>query len=435
MKIFKAPFLLLLLVAACSENSPETEPVVFEQTDAITALAFDQVSVVVTGYNPTVHRFLVNGQSVETMLSGGSEISFIVPFKAGSGRIEIIDGDKTIQGPEFIYVPTYVPFYSMDAADGSTLAETPDKKLVSYDPLNNKIQQLEYKSIDGVGYETSLTMSETKTSVTVPNAALATYKVDQVLGMCVTPTNQVYLAQVYRDSPGSFNVFTPILTGQLSGNALTTVFEDANDRYREVLDIEVSANGNLFTIEKGKFSIRENTLSAVSIFAGSTSAGHQDGAGTQARFTEPNALTMDSNGNLYVADGNCIRKVTPAGVVTTIAGSPEEGNVTGPALQARFKKIMGLCITPSGTLYIADVGNDVIKTLKDGVVNTLHNTQAGTEGSTIPMFVNSLGIIFHQRGGVGLGGGLKAYVPENLLTEEFVKEVKGVQGVFNIRIE
>ena len=53
-------------------------------------------------------------------------------------------------------------------------------------------------------------------------------------------------------------------------------------------------------------------------------------------------MTVDNNGNLYVADGNSVRKVTPTGVVTIIAGSTEEGNKDGEAGQARFKKIAGI---------------------------------------------------------------------------------------------
>ncbi|MDB5948143.1 MAG: hypothetical protein JWQ33_3169 [Ramlibacter sp.] len=83
------------------------------------------------------------------------------------------------------------------------------------------------------------------------------------------------------------------------------------------------------------------------------SPGAIDGAGNQARFVDPTSPAFDAAGNLYVADGNTVRKITPEGVVTTIAGQVQaRGNTTG-ALPASFGGITGLAVAPDGLIYVA----------------------------------------------------------------------------------
>ena len=102
--------------------------------------------------------------------------------------------------------------------------------------------------------------------------------------------------------------------------------------------------------------------------------GFQDGQGAAARFNTPSGLALDALGNLYVADtGNhAIRKVTPAGVVTTLAGTGRPGYGDGPGAQAQFDGPMGLAIDAAGRVIVADAYNDRIRAIApDGTVTTL----------------------------------------------------------------
>jgi hypothetical protein len=123
-------------------------------------------------------------------------------------------------------------------------------------------------------------------------------------------------------------------------------------------------------------------------FAGSSAQNSFDGLGTQAAFNYPSAIAIDSNGNMYVADtqGNRIRKITPDGQVSTLAGGggPDAngaGFQDGLGTAAAFKAPEGIAIGSSGTILVADTGNHAIRSVtSQGYVVTLAGN--GTPGST-----------------------------------------------------
>lgn len=121
----------------------------------------------------------------------------------------------------------------------------------------------------------------------------------------------------------------------------------------------------------------------VSTFAGGNTAGHADGTGTAASFNNPGDLAVDSKGNIYVADNtNClIRKITPDGVVTTFAGSGTPGTADGTGTAASFKYPSGICVGKDDNIYVGDTQNQLIRKITQaGVVTTLAGN--GTFGDT-----------------------------------------------------
>src|SRR5262245_19589497 len=135
--------------------------------------------------------------------------------------------------------------------------------------------------------------------------------------------------------------------------------------------------------------------------AGVSSIGSADGTGSAARFFLPLGVTVDSAGNVYVADTNnaTIRKITPAGVATTLAGRPTfNGNVNGTGSDALFSSPDGIVVDGSGNLYVTDSRNHAIRRITPaGVVSTFAGSPFGASGSidgtgTAARFTQPLGI-------------------------------------------
>lgn len=136
----------------------------------------------------------------------------------------------------------------------------------------------------------------------------------------------------------------------------------------------IDAAGNIFVADLGNNLIRKIThAGVVSTFAGNGSSGASDGTGTAATFSGPAGIVMDADGNFYVTDSNnnLIRKITPAGVVTTVAGNRTGSYANGIGTAAFFNKPTGIAIDAVGNLYVAEAANNAIRKIaKDYTVTT-----------------------------------------------------------------
>ena len=144
-----------------------------------------------------------------------------------------------------------------------------------------------------------------------------------------------------------------------------------------------SYGGVLYVSDSINSTVRKVTLvGAVSTLAGQPlPSGTADGTGGAARFAGNHPIAADAGGNIYVADGtnHTIRKVTPAGQVTTIAGAPGQlGLVDGSGSAARFSRPTGLAVDSAGNIIVADNGNHAVRKITPtGVVTTLAGGLAG----------------------------------------------------------
>jgi streptogramin lyase len=165
-----------------------------------------------------------------------------------------------------------------------------------------------------------------------------------------------------------------------AGSAGVTGFVDGNGaaaRFNYPTGVVIAPGGNLFVADTTNNTIRKITPTGdVTTFAGVENVtGFDDGLGAAALFDHPGGLTVDGAGNLYVADtGNStIRRISPDGLVTTVAGLPTiAGLEDGTGTNALFNHPQAVTLDGSGNLYVADTGNASIRKIDaTGIVSTL----------------------------------------------------------------
>lgn len=148
-------------------------------------------------------------------------------------------------------------------------------------------------------------------------------------------------------------------------------------RFSAPIGIAQNSSGVFFVADSTNHIIRKITADGtVSTLAGTAgSSGASDGAGASARFNNPTGIAIDANNNILVSDttNNLIRKISPSGIVTTLAGvTAVAGTQDGAGNIALFNQPSGLAIGNNGILYVADTGNSTIRAITgSGAVSTL----------------------------------------------------------------
>jgi sugar lactone lactonase YvrE len=206
-------------------------------------------------------------------------------------------------------------------------------------------------------------------------------------GVAVDKNGTVYVADFYNHLIRAISPKGDVFT--LSGNP--EVDEEGNPlggyedgpadtaRFDGPASISIGANGVLYVADYYNNRIRRvEKDGSVTTVAGTGNVGSADGPGAEASFYTPNGIEF-ANGVIYVADsGNdTIRRITSDGTVSTLAGVPSQGDVDGPAHQARLRAPEAIAFDSDGNLYIADAGNNKIRKLStDGIVSTVAGTGA-----------------------------------------------------------
>ena len=224
--------------------------------------------------------------------------------------------------------------------------------------------------LNGIPAETVVAASATQLTVTVPQNRYCSGKITVEVG------------SKSAISAATFS-YMPIVTVSTLAGSHVRGYDDgigSAAQFSNPYGITVDAENNLYVVDYSGYRIRKVTPSGeVSTLAGSV-RGFADGKGNEARFDCPSGITIDESGNLYVADGgnHRIRKVTPLGEVSTLAGSVK-GFANGKGNEARFDFPSGITIDKSGNLYVADTNNHCIrKVTPSGEVSTFAGS--GMEG-------------------------------------------------------
>ncbi len=236
------------------------------------------------------------------------------------------------------------------------------------------------RKITPAGVVTTLAGSTNFGSVNATGTNASFYQPE---GVAVDSSGNVYVADTAN------NMIRKISGGTVTTLAGSTNFGSANGvgtnaSFYGPEALAVDNAGNVYVADTGNNMIRKISGGTVTTFAGSTNFGSADGTGINAQFWGPAAIATDSVSNIYVADyfNGTIRKITTSGVVTTMAGSASDAAGNGPDLNARFNLPESVAADSSGNVYVADTANDTIRKITPaGMVSTLAGSP-GKSGST-----------------------------------------------------
>lgn len=311
----------------------------FNQPRGITLDASGNLYVVDTGNN--IFR-KVTPSGVVTTLAGDS-IFFLAIYRNGTGSAAGFSnpGGAVADAAGNVYV-----------SDQSSI-----RKVTPSGVVTTFVGSSAFGSADGIG-------------------AAATF--NSLNGIAIDTAGNLYVA----DTGNSIiRKVTPAgVVSTLAGTAMSVGNVDgtgAAARFRNPEGIAVDAAGNVYVADTGNHTIRQITpAGVVTTFAGGI-LGNVNATGVAAKFNLPQSLAMDAAGNLYVADtGNySIRKITPAGVVTTFAGTGVVGGADGTGVAASFMKPQGLVVDAAGNVYVSDLSS-IRKITSTGVVTTLAGASA-----------------------------------------------------------
>jgi sugar lactone lactonase YvrE len=198
---------------------------------------------------------------------------------------------------------------------------------------------------------------------------------------------------------------TVLTVAGMAGSSGSVDGNGSSARFWNPQGVAASSSGTVYVADTANSTIRAvSTSYNVSTFAGSPSAGSANGSQLNSRFDNPRNVAADTSSNLYVADtqNNVIRKITPLGVVSILAGTPGiSGSMDGAS--ALFAGPQGLTVDTSGNVYVADTGNSTIrKVTPGGTVSTLAG-QAGNPGNadgSSAQFYNPQGVAVDASGNV-----------------------------------
>lgn len=382
--INKLYLLLLLTLFFTSCDKEDDSPVALTVTSVSpeTGPIGTAVTITGTGFSTALNEneVAINDKPAKVTAATPTSLTVTIPARAGSGKFIVKVKGKATESQQFSYVVTAtvstLAGSTRGFADGTgtgakfseipQIAVAPDGSLYVTDQSNDKIRK-----ITPGGVVSTFAGSTRGHTDGVGAGAQFTIPSGIVLG-----SNGIFYVTDFHTirtitADGTVNTLAGKTDGYADGSG-------TNASFSSPFNIARSLNGNLFVTDANNHKIRKITPDGtVSTLAGSE-AGYADGAGIQARFLIPRGIFMGKEGNLYVVDLHSkIRKITPEGVVSTIAGG-EAGFADGNMTTAQFNDPFSLAIASDGTMYVADSDNHKIRMISpDGKVTTLAGSERG----------------------------------------------------------
>jgi len=331
-----------------------------------------------------------NGVNAIVIEASQGELLAVAPANGATGAITLVVRNTTVTGPVFTYKAPQeeynVKLFAGDVTAGSvdgalslSRLRSPEGvevdaagNLIITDRGNNRIRKVSPAGIMGTVAGAD--------AVGFVNGAAADARFRLPWKSTVDAAGNIYVAD--RDNNCIRKITPAGVVSTLAGSG-TAGFADGSATtamFNQPLDVAVDAAGNIYVADNLNHRIRKVTPQGdVSTLAGDGTAAFANGTGTAAKLRNPSGLTIDKDGNLFVADrlNHRIRKITPDGVVTSIAGDGVTGYKDGEAGAARFADPYGIAVDAKGSIFIADLNNNKVRKLAGGNVTTLAGTSKG----------------------------------------------------------
>jgi sugar lactone lactonase YvrE len=344
------------------------------------------VTITGTAFSTTLANNVVklNDKVCTVTEATATQLKVTIPAGSTSGKLKVTVGTATAESQTFDYVLTIVTSTFAGSTEGfadgtGTAAQFKKPKDLVLDAAGNLFvtdaDNFLIRKITPAGVVSTFAGSTQGSADGTGSAAQFSY----TAGIAIDGSGNLYVAdennQRIRKITSAGAVTT--LAGSSTGGSADGTGAAAQFNYPT--GVAVDGSGNVYVADKDNHRIRKITPNGVvTTFAGS-GEGSTDGTGTAASFKKPKDLVLDAAGNLFVTDADnfLIRKITPAGVVTTFAGSTE-GAVDGTGSAAKFSYAAGIAIDASGNLYLADENNQKVRKITStGIVTTLMGTTNG----------------------------------------------------------
>ena len=356
--IFKITFTICALattILSCSkdDSKPTTSP-----STTSTTIAKDLVTV--TTLAGSTSGFL-NGQGDAAQFKGPVGIAigpngnfYVTDYDDGKIRNITPQGlTTTFQESTLLEIAGNTPKFNKPYG----IYVTPGGNVITADSGSHRIK------ISGVDGNSIVTLAGSTAGDSFSGSFL-TAKFNLPYGLAANAVGVKYLLdsgnnriKILNEEAGTVDAFVGLDAGNAIGSA-------ANARFRVPSGIVIDkATGNLYVSDTGNHTIKMITpVGVTSVIAGTGSAGDVVGAGNISQFNEPVGLVLDANKNIYVCDtgNNKIKKITPAGVVSVVAGTTV-GDVNGSEKVAKFNYPIGIAIDAAGNLIVCDTKNHKVK--------------------------------------------------------------------------
>lgn len=356
-----------------------------------------------------------------TDIGAGNAGDYTLDIRDSNGLTEVDLGYLTLNGPNYL---TPYSFTSVAEPADVSLQEGSFALPLAVDGAGNIYLASGHSTIVKVtpeGIETTLAGNFGVTGSADGVGTAATFGT-YLSGIAVDKEGTVYVADTSNSTIRT--ITTSGVVSTVAGNAGSNGSADgtgAAAQFRFPQGIAVDRNGTLYVADTENSTIRVvHPGGIVTTMAGNPApnVGNADGIGSAAQFDQPTGIAVDENGNVFVADtfNQAIRRITPDGHVTTLAGNSKRtgsltsgitGSTDGTGAAALFTNPQGVAVDPTDNVYVADTDNNTIRRISpSGVVTTLAGVPgiAGTSDGT------GSAALFNSPSGIAVGANGVLYV-------------------------